>query len=583
MSDQRNLFIAIGLSVAILIGFQYISRPSPEELAKYAEETAKLEQAAKQAEVDANGGAAPATPAESEKAAEPEAPSPRLAIKTPNLMGSIALRGGRLDQITLLNYRETVDPSSPAVTLLETADQPNKGYYVTFGWQQPEGAAQQILLPGPNALWQANGDELAPGNKVTLSWSNGQGLTFEREIEVDEHFLFTVNQKVKNTTGQPVELFPYAVITREAKPKTEDFYILHEGPLGVLDGKLEERSYADLIEDGETRISSQGGWLGITDKYWLTALIPAQDQAMRGHFRHVANGAADRFQVYYQQNAVSIPANGEVTAKGHLFVGAKVVEQLKRYEEDLGLPMFDRAVDFGTLYFLTIPIFDLLHFFAKWIGNFGLAILALTVVVKLLFFPLANKSYHAMAEMKALQPEMERLRERFKDDRERLSQSMMELYKERKVNPLAGCLPIIIQIPVFFALYKVLFVTIEMRHAPFYGWIHDLSAPDPTSLFNLFGLIPFDPPSFLMIGVWPILMGITMYLQQKLNPAPADPMQARIMSFLPLVFTIMLAPFAAGLVIYWTWNNILSMAQQYLIMKRHKFKENKPAKEVKKA
>lgn len=380
--------------------------------------------------------------------------------------------------------------------------------------------------------------------------------------------MFTVSQRVENTGTEPVSLYPYGLIRRWDTPPTAGFFILHEGPIGVLGGTLEEIDYDDLQEDGDIELPSDGGWLGITDKYWLTALVPDQESTLTANFRHSLSDGQDRYQVDYLRNQIRLSPGNTIEVVDRLFVGAKEVSLLDQYREDYGIPLFDRAVDFGWFYFLTKPLFYVLHWFYERVGNYGVAILLLTLLVKILFYPLANKSYRSMSQMKKLQPEMMKMREQYGDDKARMNQELMALYKKEKVNPMSGCLPIVVQIPVFFALYKVLFVSIEMRHAPFFGWIQDLSAPDPTTVFNLFGLIPWDPPAFLMIGVWPLLMGATMLLQQRLNPQPADPMQAKIMMMLPLMFIFLFATFPAGLVIYWTWNNVLSIAQQWVIMKR---------------
>jgi YidC/Oxa1 family membrane protein insertase len=472
--------------------------------------------------------------------------------------------GGRVDNLVLSDYKVSLAPNSPQVTLLNPPGAADP-YFVEFGWVAGEQAGP---VPGRDAQWQASAPELRPDQPVTLSWDNGEGLRFLRELAIDHDYMFTVTQSVQNTTDEPVTLYPYGLISRWGTPDTLGFYILHEGPIGVLDGKLEEIDYDDLQEDGVIERSTTGGWLGITDKYWLTVLVPDQDQDVVANFRHTIAEGQDRYQVDYLWPAMTIPPGETVEVTNRVFAGAKEVELLDRYSEAYGIPLFDRAVDFGWFYFLTKPIFHILHFFYQLTGNYGVAILLLTLIVKILFFPLANKSYRAMSVMKKLQPEMMRLREQYGDDKMRMNQELMALYKKERVNPMSGCLPIVIQIPVFFALYKVLFVSIEMRHAPFFGWIQDLSAPDPTSVFNLFGLIPWDPPALLMLGVWPLLMGGTMLLQFKLNPQPADPVQAKVMMLLPVVFTFLFATFPAGLVIYWTWNNLLSIAQQWVIMKR---------------
>ena len=498
------------------------------------------------------------------------AESPRVLINTPSLHGSIALKGARLDDLTLVKYRETVDPNSPEVILFSPVGGPD-AYYVEFGWlAQEEG----VKLPNSDTLWQASSGELTPDTPLTLTWDNGEGLVFTRTLAVGENYMFTVTQSVTNTSGQQVSLFPYSLINRYGTPETLGFYILHEGLIGVFDDTLTEVDYDDVqdAEGGTINYATTGGWIGITDKYWLAALIPDQQVPFKGRFVHtVKAGNLDTYQADYLRDAIAVPSGGRVEVTDHLFAGAKVVTLLDSYSETLNIPLFDRAVDFGWFYFLTKPIFFVLLFFKEQIGNFGLAILALTVLIKLLFFPLANKSYKAMSKMRKLAPEMKKMRERYKDDKAKMQQELMAMYKKEKVNPASGCLPIVIQIPVFFALYKVLFVTIEMRHAPFYGWITDLSAPDPTSVLNLFGLLPYSTdfaPAFLSIAAWPLLMACTMWLQMKISPQPPDPMQAKIFMFMPLFFLFIFNTFPAGLVIYWTWNNLLSVAQQWFIMKR---------------
>jgi YidC/Oxa1 family membrane protein insertase len=493
----------------------------------------------------------------------------RILIESSKLKGSISLQGGQIDDLVLTQYRETLEPGSPNIVLL-LPDGVAQPYYANFGWTGgPEGTA----VPSPETVWQANHNTLSPGNPVTLTWDNGEGLRFERLIELDENYMFTVTQRVVNNGEAPVTLSPYGLVSRTGTPDILGFYILHEGLLGVVDETLKEIDYDDLVEDGPEQFTSTGGWLGITDKYWLVALVPDQERTINAEFHYTGSGGQDKYQTDYIYQAVSIVPGASVQVTSRLFAGAKVVEILDTYRDDLGIPLFDRAVDFGWFYFLTKPFFHALHYFAGLLGNFGLSILLLTVLVKLAFFPLANKSYRAMAQMRKLQPQMLEMRERFGDDKQRLNQEMMALYKREGVNPMSGCLPVVIQIPVFFALYKVLFVSIEMRQAPFYGWIEDLSARDPTSVMNGFGLLPWDVPelgalSILNLGVWPIVMGLSMMLQHRLNPQPTDPMQAKIFMFMPIFFTFLLAQFPAGLVIYWTWNNFLSIIQQMVIMKR---------------
>ncbi len=573
--EQRNLLIAIVLSVGILIAFQFaferLRPPQPALPSGGTSVTAPATsgQSAPPARETSSANAPAASPpgTASAHAAEPReavlAEQPRVKIDTPSLHGSIDLVGARIDDLTLAKYHETVNPNSPEVVLLQppgTAD----AYFAQFGWAGTPG----VKLPGAETKWTTSGDQLTPGHPVTLTWDNGEGLSFTRTISVDKDYMLTVDDAVKNAGSTPVELTPYGLISRGGTPPVSGYYILYEGPIGYLDGAIRDVKYASLTPDKPTDFTSAGGWLGFTDKYWLTALVPPQGETIKAQFRKaVGPGQIDHYQVDYTGNPVTVPAGGTASTSTRFFAGAKELNLLQSYTAS-GIPLFDYAIDFGWFWFLTKPIFRILLVLEGLLGNFGLAILLFTLLVKLAFFPLANKSYNAMSKMKLLQPEIQKMRERFPDDKARQQQEMMALYKRVGANPLAGCLPIVIQIPVFFSLYKVLFVTIEMRHAPFFGWIHDLSAPDPTSFANLFGLLPFAPPHILMIGAWPLIMGLTMFLQQKLNPQPVDPVQARMFMLLPIVFTYMLAAFPAGLVIYWAWNNLLSIAQQWTIMHR---------------
>lgn len=573
MTDQKNLILAIVLCVGILLGWQILI-----EGPRLAEQQAQLAQ--QEALAEAESGLEGLSPDEiaaqaSEIAGEllgqtvsrdvALAQGDRIIIDTPRLHGSISLTGARFDDLTLADYHETIDPESPEIVLLSPREAP-ASYYADFGWLI---ADPSIATPGPDTVWSADRTLLEPGLPVTLRWDNGEGLVFERIVAVDEDYLFTVTQRVTNGGTGALTISPYGRVVRHGTPETLNFFILHEGPYGVFDGALDEHSYDDIVDDGTISAPTTGGWLGFTDKYWLVGLIPDQQTAVETQFTHRMVGSQDRYFATFQNAAGSVLAGGatvEVTSR--LFAGAKEVRLIDAYERQYGIEKFDRSIDFGWFYFLTKPFFYALKTIHDVVGNFGVAILIFTVAIKLVFFPLANISYRSMAKMKALQPHMKELQERYKDDKQKMQMELMELYKREKVNPMSGCLPILVQIPVFYALYKVLFVTIEMRHTPFFGWIQDLSVPDPTSLFNLFGLIPWDPPSFLMIGVWPLIMGVTMFLQQKLNPAPTDPLQAKIFLALPVVFTIFLAGFPAGLVIYWAWNNTLSILQQWVIMKR---------------
>ncbi len=577
--DNRNLILAIVLSIVILFGFQHVYEifyPKPAVPPKAT---------GQQAVTEAAPGAVDKPPPAAADSAPPSLPGsvpapavsrardragalaavPRIRINTPRLHGSISLVGGRLDDLTLAKFHETLDPKSPEIVLFSPPGTP-EAYFAETGWVS--SANNGVAVPGPDTLWTADRDTLTPDNPVTLTWDNGAGLTFRRILAVDKDYLFTITQTVENTGEETVDLNPYSLVSRHGTPKISGFYILHEGPLGVFDGTLKEVDYDELQEVGTIEQPTTGGWIGITDKYWLAALAPNPEKNVNTRFVHQRVGDSDKYQVDVLGGRVAIAPGESAQVTSRVFAGAKELRLLQRYEDEYNIEKLTLAIDFGWFWFLTRPLSEVLIWANGWIGNFGVAILLLTVVIKLAFFPLANKSYRAMSQMRKLQPEMVKLRERFGDDKARLNQEMMALYKREKVNPTSGCLPMIIQIPVFFSLYKVLFVTIEMRHAPFFGWIQDLSAPDPTTVFNLFGLIPWTPPELLMIGAWPLIMGITMFLQQKLNPQPPDPLQAKIFMFLPVVFTIMLARFPAGLVIYWTWNNILSIIQQWVIMRK---------------
>ena len=571
--DQRNLFLAIGITLVIIIGWMMLYE---EPRIRDQEARTETRQATQQADAPSVKPTVPGTADTSGGVVAPAATRdkalaevPRLIIETPRLTGSVALRGGYLDDLVLSDYHETTDPKSPAITLLSPIGSEHP-YFAEFGWVSTAG---DTALPGNDTLWRADREALTVGESATLSWDNGAGLVFKRILSVDENYLFTIQQVVENKSGETVALAPYGLVSRWDTPEVQSFYILHEGPIGAFSGVLEEEDYDDVKDDGQfTYRSSEekpGGWIGITDKYWLVALLPDQRAQLEGMIRYVGNGTRDKYQTDFVRLDLQPVTPGQIVeVTTHVFAGAKEVKLINGYADALDVVRFDRAVGFRWLYFLAEPMFYLLDYFYGLVGNFGIAILLLTVLIKIVFFPLANKSYRAMGRMKALQPKVTELRERFGDDKQKMHQELMDLYKREKANPMAGCWPMLIQIPVFFALYKVLFVTIEMRHAPFFGWINDLSAPDPTTIFNLFGLVPWTPPAMLMIGAWPLIMGISMFLQQKINPQPADPMQAKIMMSLPFVFTFILASFPSGLVIYWAWNNTLSIAQQWVIMKR---------------
>jgi YidC/Oxa1 family membrane protein insertase len=495
-------------------------------------------------------------------------------IDTPSVRGSIALRGARIDDLALVKYRETVDPKSPAVVLLSPSGTAAP-FYAEFGWVG--GAGASVKLPTADTEWRQEGSgPLTVGQPITLVYDNGDGLEFRRTIAVDDNYLFTVKDSVTNNGAAPITLFPYGLISRHGTPPTLGYYILHEGFIGVMgDEGVKEESYKAVEDKKSMAFNVTNAWLGITDKYWAATLSPDTDARLDAHFTAGQVGGIKTYQTDYLLDPRTIQPGATATVSGRLFAGAKEVSIINAYNEALKLNRFEHLIDWGYLYFITKPMFWALDAFYKLVGNFGISILIVTVIIKLIFFPLANKSYASMAKMKTLQPKMQELRERYPDDKVKQQQELMELYKREKINPVAGCLPILIQVPVFFALYKVLFITIEMRHAPFFGWIKDLSAPDPTTIFNLFGLIPWDPSHvpmlgvYLMVGAWPLIMGVTMWAQMKLNPPPPDPAQKMIFDWMPVIFTFMLAGFSAGLVIYWAWNNTLSVIQQGIIMNRH--------------
>ncbi len=551
MNEQKNLLLAIVVSLIILLIFQYLFPTERKMIQENVETENKIKEIPQAKILDRE---------------EIVKNDKRIYFSdSSRIKGSISLIGARFDDVVLKDYKDTIKPEAKQVILLSPNNTLNP-YFVEFGWM----SQQNINLPNKNSEWQLiEGKELGPENHITIKWISPEGIEFFRKIEIDKDYLITVEQKVTNISNKNVSLTQYGRINRTGTPKTSGFYILHEGPIAVLNDRLIEIDYDDIIEEGSKNVISKGGWVGITDKYWLAALIPDQRSRVEGGFKAVLKNI-ERYQAQYTSNEMVIEKGETVSVKSNLFIGAKEVDLLDKYSKQLSIQMFDRAVDFGWFYVITKPLFLLLHKLSDLLGNVGLSILALTVLIRILLFPLANKSFKSMSKMKILTPKMTEIRERYKTDKLKMQQEIMALYKSEKVNPLSGCLPILIQIPIFFALYKVLFVTLETRHAPFYGWVKDLSAPDPTTIFNLFGLFNFIPPSFLMIGAWPLLMALTMYLQQKLNPAPPDPLQAKIMSFLPLMFLFLFATFPAGLVIYWTWNNILSIGQQWIIMKKTK-------------
>ena len=575
--ENRNLIMAVALSMIVLLGWQiFVIQPEMEkEAAEQERIAAKMAQSAATANDSGqpSASAASGTPAIINNTAPAKAvdTAKRIVIDAPLVRGSFSVRGARLDDVILTSYNETLDENSENIHFLKKTSS-NTPFFAEFGWSSSDSGQ---TMPSADSLWSADRDVLSPATPVTLTWDNGQGLQFTRRISINDDYLFVFEDSVTSSLPGDITLYPYGLVRRHGTPATTGMYILHEGPLGVFDETLSEEDYDDLRDAGAAGIKmtpeTAGGWVGITDKYWLAALLPTQAKNYNFGFQSLT-GNTDRYQVdFIDPNGLLLAAGGAITSESRLFAGAKKVALLDYYAEQLNIPNFDLAIDFGWFYFLTKPFFYAINWLFGLFGNFGVAVLAFTVLVKLAFFPLANKSYRSMAKMRLLAPKLQTLRERFGDDRQKLNQEMMALYKTEQVNPAAGCLPVLLQIPVFFALYKVLFVTIEMRHAPFFGWITDLSAPDPTSIFNMFGLLPYSVsflPPFLQLGIWPILMGISMFLQMRLNPAPPDPIQAKVFQFMPIFFTFLLATFPAGLVIYWTWNNLLSMAQQWYIMKR---------------
>ncbi len=608
MGDHKNTILAIVLSLLVVVGWQYfIGYPQMErqkqEAALKQQEQSQIQPGATQPGAQQQATTRPGQLGAAPQGAAPQAPglpnaspqaqaesreaviktSARIAIETPRLGGSINLKGGRIDDLTLTQFRETIDPNSPPIVLFSPSGAPDADY-AEFGWVPASGTTTAV--PGPDTAWTQQGSgSLGVDHPVTLAYDNGAGLVFTRSIAVDDHYLFTIKDTVANKGQSPVTLFPYALISRHGAPKVLGYYILHEGLIGVMGDQGEQTETYKKMDDKKSESwDATDAWLGFTDKYFGTALLPDTDARVHARFSAVEGAGVQTYQTDYLLQPQTVAPGATGAADARLFAGAKEVSVVGinfvggvdgGYNAALGLNKFDLLIDWGWFYFITKPMFLAMDYFFHVVGNFGIAILIVTVLVKILFFPLANKSYASMAKMKAVQPEMAMIKERYASDKMKQQQAMMELYKKEQINPIAGCLPIAIQIPVFFSLYKVLFITIEMRHAPFYGWIHDLSAQDPTNIFTLGGLIPFDPTiipmigSFLHLGFWPAIMGVTMWVQMKLNPAPPDPTQQMIFNWMPLIFTFMLAKFPAGLVIYWAWNNSLSVAQQSVIMHRN--------------
>lgn len=587
-NDKTNMIVAIALSLVVLLGWNYfVAAPRVEQQRQAALQNQQAQSQTQPPGVTPDGVPSPAPkeggPAAPVPGTNPSAPeprdavlarSPRIRIETSALSGSVALKGGRIDDVKLKGYHETVDDKSPEIVLFSPAGTETP-YYAEFGWVGQNAGP----LPTNDTLWTASGETLSPGMPITLSWDNGAGLVFRRILAVDDKFMFTVRDEVENKGSGAVTLYPYSLVSRWGKPHTQGYYVLHEGMIGVLgnDG-LQEYTYDHLAKEGayggantkgKAWSNVTGGFVGITDKYWAAAAIPDQQTPYTGAFTERTDGRTQVYQASVRADGRSVEPGATLASTQRLFAGAKEVNTINAYEKQLGIKQFDLMIDWGWFHFITKPMFRALDFFFHLFGNFGVSILVVTAILKLFFLPIANRSYVSMAKMKAVQPEMTNIRERYKDDKMKQQQAMMELYKKEKINPVAGCWPVLIQIPVFFALYKVLFITIEMRHAPFFGWIQDLAAPDPTSILNLFGLLPYAAPDIIHLGIWPIIMGITMFVQMKMNPAPPDPVQAQVFTFMPIIFTFMLGSFPAGLVIYWAWNNTLSVIQQYVIMRRN--------------
>ncbi|HJD63065.1 MAG TPA: membrane protein insertase YidC [Rickettsia endosymbiont of Degeeriella rufa] len=553
-----NFVAAIVLSLGIIFGWQYfIVKPQQQkQQQQIALQKAKDLKKKESAQLDAT----PVIVREASRA-------PRIKIDSNALSGSISLKGLRFDDLILKKYKQDLSENSPEVVLFSPSDTKD-AYFAEIGWVSN---LSNVKLPNNETIWNSDSEVLTPEKPVNLFWVNEDGVKFLIAITVDENYLFTIEQTVVNNSNQELPVQSYGLINRKYTAVEKAVNILHQGPIGCIDENLKEYSYDDIKDKKSEKFSaSKVDWIGITDKYWLTSLIPDKSSNYSSNFNYAVKQEVERYQVDFISPVQIVKPGENFSIKGRLFAGAKKVDLLDKYEKQYDIKLFDRAIDFGWFYIITKPVFYAMNFFYKYVGNFGISILIVTVIIKLLMFTLANKSYRSMKRMKNLQPEINRIKNLYGDDKARLNQEIMALYKKEKVNPVAGCLPIIVQIPVFFSIYKVLYVTIEMRQAPFYGWIKDLSAPDPTSIFNLFGLLHFSLPSFLMIGAWPILMAITMFLQQRMSPDPADPVQAQVMKFMPLVFLVMFSSFPAGLLIYWSWNNILSIIQQYYINKLDK-------------
>ena len=559
--DNKNVFIAIALSMSVLLFWAaFFETPKPINKNSTQQEQKKNNENIITPNINESPKVNKISRADSIKS------SPRIKIENESIVGSMSLEGGLIDDISFKKHKQNLE-NNLNVEFFNPAQTEN-GFYVETGWTS---IGNKIKVPTKKSTWKVNGNKiLSNNNPIILEWNNKGGIIFKKKIELDNKYLFKITQEVQNNTNQSIDLYPYAQITRNKIPDDiQNFYISHEGFIGVFDEELKEDNYDDVEENKIVREANEG-WLGITDKYWVTAVVPKQGESFKSTFLYRESFKAN----YILNNPTTIGPSSKNSNDVRLFVAAKEVDAIDSYAANENIEKFDLVIDWGWFYFFTKPLFFIIDYLFKYSGNFGIAIVIITIGIRLIFFPLANYSFRSMAKMKAVQPEMMRLKELHKEDKTKLQQEMMALYRKEKINPASGCLPVLIQIPFFFAIYKMLFISLEMRHQPFFGWIKDLSDKDPTSLFNLFGLIPWDPPSFLIIGIWPILMGASMWVQQKLNPAPADPIQAKIFAFFPLFLTIILASFPSGLVVYWTINNILTIAQQWVIMKQTKVKTN---------
>ena len=561
MDNQKNLLIAVVLSVVILVGFDFFFKPEKKQLQESSVEQNQINQnvgSDKDENIPSINSQIETTQVDENKILEE-----RISFNSKRLSGTINLIGATLDDLSLKDYFESINKEKK-INILNPVSSVSP-YFLRIGWASPD---KSIKLPNKNSKWKSVKKNYNENEKIQLEWNNNEGLTFYRTIEFDENFMISVIDKVQNGSSKTIKLTNFSYLRRLNYRPENKFFILHEGPLGVFNDTLKEVSYDEIEENNEIIETTKNGWIGYTDHYWQVTIFPETNETFKARFKNLKDRRNSIQIDFINENIKTLKSGDFLETKSYIFAGAKEVPLIDQYIKKIGINKLDLSVDFGWFYFLTKPLFYALHFLSSLVGNFGVGIIILTICIRIVLFPLANKSFKSMNSMRMITPEIQRIRERYKDDRQRMNQEMFAMYKEKKINPAAGCLPILIQIPIFFALYKVLFVSIEMRHAPFFGWIQDLSAPDPTSLFNLFGLIPWDTPAFLTIGIWPILMGITMFLQQKINPPPPDPIQAKIFMMLPFIFTFLLATFPSGMVVYWTINNILSIAQQYILLRK---------------